>query len=690
MNIIKSYIVTNVAASQSGGGGSGTVTSVGGFSPLFTVTNPTATPTFVAINQNANLVYAGPATGAAAAPTFRALVAADLPSDSGAYIKTAGTSTLTANVAITGADFNLTASGQNVISLSASGSGTKTLSISNSVLGSLVFSQSLDEIRLTDSRVTKKGIQYAASGYETTDLSLTSRGYVLSAKTYAGSQTFRAGTATALTAPLYLQTGTALATPEDGALEYHGSHIFFTIGSTRYQLDQQTSISGHVIENNGTALTQRANLNFADGLEASDNTPDTDVRLGSSSPTGNPIFNTSYIPVGSDVAAGNFHIRANYLNVITRGPRMVVNTTASTSGLIRIEAQSTNGDPRINWFSSGTTVATIEFEDTRTTKVGFQYASSAYGADFGDATMIHRLYADARYAPISVAGTVTSVAVSGGTTGLTTSGGPITTAGTITLAGTLIAANGGTGQTVYVVGDLLYASTTTALSRLAAVATGQTLISAGTGTAPAWSNLLVLTNNANAVYKGILVANTNGGSGTFTGIYLGNDTAPTAQGALFGQSSTNNTNYGGINSINLINFTSGLLSLGGGNTPMIFLNSTGALFTTTNAGITANTRVDIRGIGTTTNIALRVADSANTLRFTMLDNGSVGFYGVAAVARQAGLTAITHTAPGTPDYAIQDLVAATGFGFVTKDEGNTVLSVIKAMQDALKLYGLLT
>lgn len=42
-------------------------------------------------------------------------------------------------------------------------------------------------------------------------------------------------------------------------------------------------------------------------------------------------------------------------------------------------------------------------------------------------------------------GTVTSVDVSGGTTGLTTSGGPVTGAGTITLAGTLAVANGGTG-----------------------------------------------------------------------------------------------------------------------------------------------------------------------------------------------------------------------------------------------------
>ncbi len=44
-------------------------------------------------------------------------------------------------------------------------------------------------------------------------------------------------------------------------------------------------------------------------------------------------------------------------------------------------------------------------------------------------------------------GTVTSVDVSGGTTGLTTSGGPVTSSGTITLAGTLALANGGTGAT---------------------------------------------------------------------------------------------------------------------------------------------------------------------------------------------------------------------------------------------------
>ena len=50
-----------------------------------------------------------------------------------------------------------------------------------------------------------------------------------------------AGTATA--APLKLTTGTALTTPEDGAVEYHSSHLYFTSGSTRYQLDQQGGIT---------------------------------------------------------------------------------------------------------------------------------------------------------------------------------------------------------------------------------------------------------------------------------------------------------------------------------------------------------------------------------------------------------------------------------------------------------------
>jgi hypothetical protein len=83
-------------------------------------------------------------------------------------------------------------------------------------------------------------------------------------------------------------------------------------------------------------------------------------------------------------------------------------------------------------------------------------------------------------------GTVTSVDASGGTTGLSFSGGPITTSGTLTLAGTLITSNGGTGLASYTAGDIVYYATGTALSSLAIGSS--TFILTSTGTAPQWSD----------------------------------------------------------------------------------------------------------------------------------------------------------------------------------------------------------
>jgi len=63
----------------------GTVTSVsaGTLSPLFTtaVSNATTAPTisFTAVNQSTNVFYAGPSSGAPAAPTFRAISSNDIP-----------------------------------------------------------------------------------------------------------------------------------------------------------------------------------------------------------------------------------------------------------------------------------------------------------------------------------------------------------------------------------------------------------------------------------------------------------------------------------------------------------------------------------------------------------------------------------------------------------------------------------
>lgn len=82
-------------------------------------------------------------------------------------------------------------------------------------------------------------------------------------------------------------------------------------------------------------------------------------------------------------------------------------------------------------------------------------------------------------------GSVTSIDVSGGTTGLTTSGGPVTTTGTITLSGTLTTVNGGTGLTSYTTGDVLYASASNVLSKRAAGTNGYVFTMSGG--VPVWA-----------------------------------------------------------------------------------------------------------------------------------------------------------------------------------------------------------
>lgn len=110
-------------------------------------------------------------------------------------------------------------------------------------------------------------------------------------------------------------------------------------------------------------------------------------------------------------------------------------------------------------------------------------------------------------------GSVTSIDVSGGTTGLTATGGPVTVSGTITLAGTLAATSGGTGQIVYSVGDILYASTTTALSKLVAAASGNVLLS---GATPSWGKV-----DLTSAVTGVLpIANGGTGNSSFTATRL--------------------------------------------------------------------------------------------------------------------------------------------------------------------------
>jgi hypothetical protein len=81
---------------------------------------------------------------------------------------------------------------------------------------------------------------------------------------------------------------------------------------------------------------------------------------------------------------------------------------------------------------------------------------------------------------------------------------------------TVPATAGGTGQTSYAVGDLLYADTTTSLAKLADVATGNALISGGVGVAPSWGKIGLTTH----VSGTLPIANGGTAQTSFTANYI--------------------------------------------------------------------------------------------------------------------------------------------------------------------------
>ena len=82
-----------------------------------------------------------------------------------------------------------------------------------------------------------------------------------------------------------------------------------------------------------------------------------------------------------------------------------------------------------------------------------------FASNIGKVLAVNSSATDVEFVAAGGTGTVTSVSGSGGSTGLTLTGGAITTSGTLTLGGTLAVANGGTGSGSGVAASIVLAGT---------------------------------------------------------------------------------------------------------------------------------------------------------------------------------------------------------------------------------------
>lgn len=267
----------------------------------------------------------------------------------------------------------------------------------------------------------------------------------------------------------------------------------------------------------------------------------------------------------------------------------------ATSGAFNLFVKTSGGTPtQINqgakgiYYCDGTNMVLASDPTTLTTPIvvsdGGTGSTTASGArlNLGITT-----FAD----PIVTATTGASVRT---TIGAAASGanGDITSLTGLTTA--LTAPQGGTGQTVYAVGDLLYASTTTALSKLADVATGSALISGGVSTAPSWGKIGLTTH----VSGTLPVANGGTGAVTLTGYVKGTGTTAMTASASVPTSDLSGT-------VSLTTQVSGTLPIAnggtGGTTAATARSALSAAASGANADITSlNQNVTLAASGTIT------------------------------------------------------------------------------------------
>jgi len=661
------------------GGGSGTVTSVGLALPIsvFTVSGSPVTTsgtlTGTLISQTANTFFAAP-NGSSGTPTFRTLVAGDLPSL--AYANQA-LSNLTNPTAInqnllpgTNATLNL---GSTTDVFANIFSETFTVIDGTTTYGSLLFgtttpSGATANLALaTGSNLLNIGI-FTASRSTTGNINIETG---VASSGNSGNLNFITGTATGTRGSIVFQDGSQgtagnVWTSTDTTGKGHWASVSsgtvtsvsvvsangfagtVATATTTPAITLSTTITG-LLQGNGTAISAATTGNLTDaGTDGITVTGGTGAVLGSGTSLSQHVADTTHNGYLSSTDWNTFNGKGS-------------GTVTSVGLALPISVFTVTGSPVT---TSGTLTGSFATQAANTVFAGPTTGSAA--------TPTFRALVTADL-PAGT-GTVTSVAMTVPSF-LSISGSPITTSGTlaVTLSGTALPiANGGTGQTtasaafaalspLTTAGDIIYENNTPTPARLAIGTTGQVLtVTAGL---PSWTtlttpNLTIGTiDSQTAVANGLQIisdvlyaqsasATQPGMVNTTTQSFAGNKTF--TGNTLISQSAASVTTIGisGSTAVNIFNggmqhttrTITGNLTVDTTTTDyIIFCNNTGAITVTLPAPTNGRVLIlkDIQG-------------TANTNNITIAPHASESIEGVAAnYLFQTNWGSITLTSNGT-------------------------------------------